>query len=84
MSKKTTDQLIEWLSGQVSVIPHVSPVVTRQVAVENAAMLTAIKAKLRAADKLCEDAKKLGWMKTVYPHIDLSAVDKAIKDYEEA
>ena len=42
----------------------------------------AIIAKLRAADKLCEAAKELGWIITVYPHIDLSKISKAIADYE--
>jgi hypothetical protein len=40
-------------------------------------------AKLRAADRLCEAAKGLGWMRTIYPHIDLSKISKAIADYKE-
>jgi hypothetical protein len=59
MSKLTTDELVEWLSGRVSVIPMVSPVVTRQVAIDNAIMLTSIKAKLRAADELAEACGEL-------------------------
>jgi hypothetical protein len=40
-------------------------------------------AKIKAGDALCEAAKELGWMITVYPHVDLSKISKAIAKYEE-
>jgi UDP-galactopyranose mutase len=80
MSKFTTDELIDricWKDDDRVLGPN-DPYYPIGEDTKNA-----IIAKLRAADKLCEAWKKLGWMKTVYPHIDLSAVDKAIKEYDE-
>ena len=46
--------------------------------------IDAIIARLRAGDALCQEARELAWIATIYPHIDLSKISKAIADYEEA
>ena len=67
----TTEQLAEWLVSGFATL------------VENPE-LDAIIARLRAADALCQEARELAWIATIYPHIDLSKISKAIADYEEA
>ena len=82
MSEYSTDEIVEWLIGQVSTIAFLSPIVTSKNALENKGMLRVLIARLWAADKLCEAAKGLEWMITIYPHIDLSKISKAIAEYE--
>ena len=82
MSKYSTEEFINWLGGQISIYPYITPVITKKIAKENEAILNAIISRLWAADKLCEEAKKLGWMIPVYPHIGLSKISKAIAEYE--
>ena len=59
MSEKySTDEIVEWLIGQVSTIAFLSPIVTSKNALENKGMLRVLIARLRAADKLCEAAQR--------------------------
>ncbi|MFH1742832.1 MAG: hypothetical protein ABIH23_27835 [bacterium] len=61
MKKERIDELREWLDGQISVEPFLSPVVTSRVAKENAVNLADLLASLsdyQVALPLLEAAKK--------------------------
>ena len=70
----TTDEAIKYLESAKSVLAFYP----------DEFMCNAIISRLRAADALCQEARELAWIATIYPHIDLSKISKAIADYEEA
>lgn len=76
MSKKTTDELADWLMGQVCTERDLTPVITKSILAENRENLARTIAKLRAADALCEAAKEL--------NSTFGDINPAIRAYEEA